>query len=99
MMLPILDIDTAKKTILKRIPPNEQPVPQIVLDGIEDLFGEPLRPDQAVARILQEVRQDGDAALKRWTRRLDGANLEEFRVAQDRLVWFFSELDSCLKDD
>ncbi len=98
-MLPILDVQTAQNTILKRIPPDEQPVPQAVLSGIEKLFGEPLRPDQAVARILKSVRQDGDKALKKWTKVLDGVDLQALRVDPEALFLAFDELDDQLKND
>ena len=98
-MLPILDIETAQNTILKRIPPAEQPVPDAVLQGIEKLFGEPLRPTEAVARILTSIRQQGDQALKHWTWVLDGTELENLRVDPDQLFLAFKSMDSGLKND
>ncbi len=71
-MLKQYDPQTAKRTILKRMPPDEFPVSQRVLDGIKQLFGEPLTPDQAVSRILRDVRTNGDTALQKWTLALDG---------------------------
>ena len=40
--------------------------------SIERLFGEPLTPDQVVARILADVARDGDAAVLRYSQLLDG---------------------------
>ncbi|HXF64894.1 MAG TPA: histidinol dehydrogenase, partial [Caldilineaceae bacterium] len=40
------------------------------------IFGERLTPDEAVRRILADVRTRGDAALREWTRRLDGVESE-----------------------
>jgi histidinol dehydrogenase len=74
-MLKQYDPQTAKRTILKRTPPDEFPVSQRVLDGIAQLFGEALTPDQAVSRILSDVRSKGDLALQQWTQRLDGLDL------------------------
>jgi histidinol dehydrogenase len=39
------------------------------------VFGEPLTPEQVVARIASEVREQGLAALLHYTERLDGAQL------------------------
>jgi histidinol dehydrogenase len=61
----------ASETILKRTPPDEFPVSQRVLDGIAKLFGEELTPEQAVSRILKDVRMNGDSALQKWTLTLD----------------------------
>ena len=76
---------TARQTILKRTPPDEFPVSQRVLDGIAQIFGEPLSPEQAVTRILKEVRRDGDSALRHWTHRLDGLDLQPAPVSKEAI--------------
>ncbi len=48
--------------------------------GIERTFGEPLTPAQVVERIIAQVRERGDDALRDLALRLDGARLEELRV-------------------
>ncbi len=42
------------------------------LDRIEALFGERLSPRQAVQRVLDDVREHGDAAVRRYAELLDG---------------------------
>jgi histidinol dehydrogenase len=84
-MLRILDVQSALQTILKRIPPDEMSVPTTVMDSIQSLFGERLSPAEAVRRILQDVRRDGDAALRQWGERLDGSIPGEFRVTSEEL--------------
>jgi histidinol dehydrogenase len=76
---------TARQTILKRTPPNEFSVSQRVLDGIAQLFGEPLPPEAAVSRILKDVRTNGDSALQNWTKRLDGLDLKPAPVSKDSI--------------
>ncbi len=71
-MLKIYDVKNAKETILKRIPLDETQVPAIMLDRIAETFGERITAEEAVRRILQDVRARGDAALRDWTGRLDG---------------------------
>ena len=43
-----------------------------MLDGIAARFGERLTPRQAVQRILDDVREGGDAAVRRYAEMLDG---------------------------
>jgi histidinol dehydrogenase len=81
-MLKQYDPQTARQTILKRTPPDEFPVSQRVLDGIAELFGEPLSPEAAVTRILKDVRTNGDSALQKWTRVLDGLDLKAAPVSR-----------------
>jgi histidinol dehydrogenase len=75
------DPQTARQTILKRIPPDEFPVSERVMDSIEKLFGERLTAEKAVTRILKDVRTRGDAALQDWTQRLDSLNLKPAPVS------------------
>ena len=77
--------ETARKSILKRTPPDEFPVSQRVLDGIAQLFGSPLTPEDAVTRILKDVRMEGDSALQNWTQRLDGLDLQPVSVSKESL--------------
>ena len=90
-MIKQYDPQTAKKTILKRTPPDEFPVSQRVRDSIAQLFGDSLTPDQAVSRILSDVRTHGDLALQKWTQRLDGLDLKPAPVSKDSIQ---SALDS-----
>src|SRR5215204_1098254 len=78
------DPQTARATILKRTPPDEFPISERVLDNIEKLFGERLTAEQAVTRILKDVRMNGDSALRNWTQRLDSFDLQSFDQTQDK---------------
>ncbi len=82
-MLRIYNATTAQRTILRRTPPDEFPVSERVRQSIARLFGEPLTPEEAVARIMADVRARGDAALQKWTRTLDGIALETFAVPRE----------------
>jgi histidinol dehydrogenase len=84
-MLKQYNPETARQSILKRTPPDEFPVSQRVLDGIAQIFGEPLAPEQAVTRILKEVRTNGDSALRSWTHRLDGLDLQPAPVSKEAI--------------
>jgi histidinol dehydrogenase len=88
-MIKILDTSTAKNSILKRVPPDEMPVPASLLDRIENLFGERITPAMAVDRIISDIRKKGDSALAEWTKRLDGVDLAQFRIENTErdLAW------------
>ncbi len=55
-------------------------VPPHVQAGIEEVFGEALTPTQVVERILNQVRTQGDAALRELTRILDRSDMAEIEV-------------------
>ena len=91
-MLKQYDPQTAQRSILKRTPPDEFPISQRVLDGIKNLFGESLTAEQAVTKILKDVRTRGDAALQDWTKRLDSIDLKPAPISKDMIQAAFDSL-------
>ncbi len=84
-MLRIVDVETARQGILRRMPVHSSRLPAAVLEGTEDLFGVGVTPSQAVAQILASVQDQGDAALRHWSQVLDRAEISDFRVPAGRL--------------
>jgi histidinol dehydrogenase len=75
------DLERARQTVLcRRDMTALGEVPESMRTGIQRVFGEALTPEQAVARILADVRQRGDEALRDWTARIDGLLLDDFEV-------------------
>lgn len=97
-MIKILSVNEAQKSTLKRQPIDDYSVPKAVLDSIEKFFGESLSPDQAVKRILQEIRADGDAALLKWAKTLDGQKSPDFRVPKEEIQASLDQISSKQKD-
>ena len=97
-MFKIYDLETARKTILKRVPLNQQPIPKGLQRGVEEIFGPGATPDQAVRQILRSIQEEGDRALKKWTRVLDHTDLDTFLVPPDELEKAYRELDPALQE-
>jgi len=74
------DWQEARDTLLRRREPESREVPEPLQQAIEAVFGERLEPDQAVARVLADVKRRGDEALRDWTLRTDGVKLSELEV-------------------
>ena len=64
-----LNIQEARQTVLRRLPPDETP-PAQVREGLKRIFGEAIAPEEAVRRILADVRARGRPGRAR----LDGAH-------------------------
>lgn len=79
-MLKIYELTEAKRTILRRDNWLERPVPEAMQAGMHRIFGETLAPEQAVRRILRDVKRRGDGALREWTERIDGVALTALAV-------------------
>jgi len=74
------------------------PRPQAYWDHLAAHPGEPERVEQTVRDILARVRAEGDAAVRDYTRRFDGAEPKAFRVGPDELERAVAYLDPAVKD-
>jgi histidinol dehydrogenase len=92
IMLKLYTVEEASGTILQRdwVEPE---LPESLLLGMERIFGERLTPETAVRQILASIRQNGDAALRDWTRRIDGVDLADARVAPEEMAAAADRLD------
>ncbi|MEJ2552069.1 MAG: histidinol dehydrogenase [Anaerolineales bacterium] len=97
-MLKIMQIDEAKATILRRDPASQEDYPQTLLNGVAEIFGEGVGPADAVTRILKSVRDEGDAAVQRWTETLDKVRLEDTRIPEDKLAEAYNGLPESLAE-
>ena len=85
--------------ILTRIDPLDlSALPKSVLDRTRQAFGEDVTPEQSVLKMLQDVRQEGDAAVRRYTKLLDGVDLNNFLVSKDQLAQASASISSDLRD-
>ena len=95
-MLNIYDVERARRTILRREPPERQNLPPALLEGVERIFGQGVVPSEAVARILASVREEGDQAVRRWSQLLDEVQVEELRIPNSDLVEASQDLPAAL---
>lgn len=92
-MLRIFDVETAKKTILKRTPLDEVELSPAVLDRLFQTFGEKINAEEAVKRILSDIRSRGDDALHEWSERLDSfPKNTSFRIPEELIQTSVSKL-------
>ncbi len=76
----IYTAEEARQTILRRRPPALEALPPAAAARIREVFGRELGPAEAVGRILEAVRREGDAAVRRFTELLDGYRPEALEV-------------------
>lgn len=62
---------------------EDKKIPTAVADKIRTVFGADVTPDRAVAEIIAGVRSRGDAALRAWTKRLDGVDLDKIEIGEE----------------
>jgi histidinol dehydrogenase len=61
-------------------------LPAEVVERTHRAFGEGVTPEQSVLQMLQDVRAEGDPAVSRYAKLLDGVELEDFRVSDSEMA-------------
>ena len=75
----------AGRALLERSPGYQEPdLSPAAAKRTAAIFGEPLTVVQAVRRVLDEVRRDGDDAVRSFARRIDGREPDSIEVPPDR---------------
>jgi len=74
-------VQQARQEVLGRRAAESFEMAPPVRDRIRSVFGEDLPAQHVVARILDDVRAEGDAAVLRYTRELDGADVGDSLIA------------------
>src|SRR5262249_45302212 len=90
----IVGAQFARETVLKRTLLSEKPVPPAVLQRLREIFGEEIRADEAVARILADVEAHGDGAIIDLTARIDGFHLNELRISPGAIRAAYDEVSA-----
>ena len=64
----------------------------------QDIFGAPMTVSEVVSRVIEEVRNGGDTALRGLTERIDGIRFEELEVPADALAQAAETIPRELRD-
>lgn len=97
--IPLLfGIDAARDKIARQRGLTEKVVSPEMNARLEKIFGEPLTPENAVARILNDVRTRGDDALRAWTEKIDGSARADFAVSADEIETAYLETPAAVRE-
>ena len=88
----------ARSAILQRVPLEEAALPAAVQERLKAVFGFEISPAEAVNRILNDVRTQGDAAVRSYTERIDGVLVSDAEVAREDLDAAYGAIDSEVRD-
>lgn len=59
----------------------EPALPQSIIDRNAEIFGRPVTAHAVVAQVLREVREEGDEAVRRYTKLFDNREIDALEVA------------------
>ncbi len=71
-------------------------ITSVMLERNRILFGQPLTPDQAVAKILSEIQKHGDTAVLEYAAKLDGVPVTGIEVPRSAWLEARENLDPAL---
>jgi len=77
------NVEEARRVLLGRRAIGDALLPESITSKIKEVFGEALSPAQVVERIIADVRAEGDDAVRRYTKLIDGRDLEDLIVPDD----------------
>jgi histidinol dehydrogenase len=78
--------------------PQGQALPEGVAARLRAVFGCEISAEEAVARIVADVRRSGDGALLDYTQRIDGVALERLSAGAEALEAAYDSLPASLRD-
>jgi len=92
----------ARATLLRRSPLDDRQLPPAAQDLIRRVFGAELGASEVVDRILRDVRENGDVAVRRYNEEIDGVTPDAAKlpleVSRDEIKQAQSQVDRVLVD-
>ncbi len=92
----IRNAEEGKQLLLSRRPLETEELPMDMRETTFRTFGQELSPDEVVRRIIRDVREDGDNAVRYYNSKLDGASVGDLKVSQDEIAAAYNSLDADL---
>ncbi len=90
--------EAGRRTILRRRPLASADLPESVRRRTREVFGAELSVEETVRRIIADVRERGDEALRHYTRVFDGAEVAELEVSPEEIQAAYREVEPGLVD-
>jgi histidinol dehydrogenase len=92
----VIGAEEGRRTVLRRRPLGEMELPPSARVRTHAVFGAELSPAEAVARILHDVRTEGDAAVLRYSEALDGVTYRSLVIADDEVKAAYERVEPAL---
>ena len=77
--------EEGRRTLLARKPLETDDLPMDMRELTFRTFGQELAPEEVVRRIIRDVREDGDNAVRFYNQKFDGGSPQELRVTQQEI--------------
>ena len=92
----VIGAEEGRRTLLRRLPLGEETLPDEIWERTREVVGDVGTPEEAVRKILRDVRENGDSAVLRYCEAFDGASYSTLRVGNDEIQGAYDEIDEDL---
>jgi len=90
----IRNAEEGKQLLLTRRALEAEELPMDMRETTFRTFGAELSPEEVVRRIIRDVREDGDNAVRYYNSRIDGATVGDLKVSRDEIAAAYNTLDN-----
>ncbi len=87
-------LDEAYRSLLRPAPWLDPPVSESTQKFLKDAFGEPISASEAVQRVITEVHERGDDAVRDLARRFDGVELSALELSKEEIARAYDHVDT-----
>lgn len=94
----LLGAQAARAKIARQRTLTEKIISPANLARLEKIFGARLAPEEAVKKILDDVRERADAAVGEWNEKIDGGARENFLVSAAEIETAYQETPLAVRD-
>ena len=88
--------EEGRRTLLRRLPLGETELPASIRKKNAEIFGADLPIDQQVRRVLDDVRREGDIAVRRYAKAFTGAEYDSLEVGRDEIADSYKDVEPSL---
>ena len=81
----IRGISGAQDLLTRLDPLDFTGLPETVLSRTREIFGDSVTPEASVIKMLHDVRDNGDHAVRHYAKLLDGVELDDLRVSPQQM--------------
>lgn len=90
----IRNAEEGRKLLLERRPLEIDQLPMEMRELTFRAFGQELSPDEVVRRVIRDVREDGDNAVRFYNSLFDSASADDLRVTDAEIRAAYDEVDA-----
>ncbi len=94
----IRNAEEGRRTLLARQPMDPESLPMEIRETTFRAFGQELAPEEVVRRVIRDVREDGDNAIRVYNSQFDNADTPTLRVTEEEVRAAYDAVDQEVVD-